>query len=58
MSSLRKHYRYCYFCQATCGVEIAIDEADKIVSVKGDTLNSLSNGFISACPPLAIAAEE
>ena len=41
------HIRTCPFCEATCGLEIET-EGRAVVSVRGDTADVLSHGFI--CP--------
>jgi anaerobic selenocysteine-containing dehydrogenase len=41
------HYRTCPFCEATCGLEIET-EGREVVSVRGDTEDVFSHGFI--CP--------
>ena len=41
------HHRTCPFCEATCGLEIET-EGDEVVSVRGDTEDVFSGGFI--CP--------
>jgi anaerobic selenocysteine-containing dehydrogenase len=41
------HYRTCPFCEATCGLEIET-EGREVVSVRGDTDDVFSHGFI--CP--------
>lgn len=47
MSDRRIVYRSCPFCEATCGVALAVD-GDRIVSVRGDAEDPFSRGFI--CP--------
>ena len=41
------HFRTCPLCEATCGLEIALD-GDAIASIRGDTDDVFSRGFI--CP--------
>jgi anaerobic selenocysteine-containing dehydrogenase len=47
-TTFRKHYRACNLCEAICGLEIALDENDAIISIKGDENDPLSRGHI--CP--------
>lgn len=47
-TTFRKHYRACNLCEAICGLEIALDENDVIISIKGDENDPLSRGHI--CP--------
>ena len=39
------HYRTCPFCEAICGLEIETS-GEKVVSIKGDTRDVLSGGFL------------
>ncbi|OUS28882.1 dehydrogenase [Gammaproteobacteria bacterium 45_16_T64] len=41
------HYRACHLCEALCGVEIQVEQG-KVVSIKGDKNDPLSQGYI--CP--------
>ena len=47
MTATTLHYRTCPFCEATCGLEVAI-EGDDVVSVRGDPDDVFSRGFL--CP--------
>src|SRR5262245_42629471 len=47
MPELRTVQRVCPFCEATCGLKIAV-EGERIVSVRGDENDPFSRGFI--CP--------
>jgi anaerobic selenocysteine-containing dehydrogenase len=42
------HFRTCPFCEATCGLEIEITDRGDIESIRGDSEDVLSAGFI--CP--------
>ncbi|WP_158587880.1 molybdopterin-dependent oxidoreductase [Actinomadura logoneensis] len=44
----RTGYRTCPLCEALCGLELTLDEADTITSVRGDKDDPLSAGFL--CP--------
>lgn len=44
----RTVYRACHFCEAICGLEIRLDDGDRIVSIKGDKEDPFSEGYI--CP--------
>ncbi|MGV9750653.1 molybdopterin oxidoreductase family protein [Nocardia farcinica] len=46
--SARKLLRTCPLCEAVCGLEITLDAADHVVSVRGDKLDPFSKGFL--CP--------
>ncbi|WP_026232271.1 molybdopterin-dependent oxidoreductase [Neolewinella persica] len=48
------HHRVCNLCEAMCGLEIEHD-GNKVLSVKGDTKDPFSRGFI--CPKGARIAE-
>ena len=45
--SPRTAYRICPFCEATCGLELQI-ENNAVVSVRGDQADAFSEGYI--CP--------
>src|SRR5215469_12149132 len=47
MSDRRTVHRVCPFCEATCGLSLAV-EGEAIVSVRGDAHDPFSRGFI--CP--------
>lgn len=53
------HHRACHLCEAICGLNIEIDQpigaAARIVSIKGDPLDTFSRGHI--CPK-AVALED
>ena len=42
------HYRTCPFCEATCGLEVAIEDDGTIGRIRGDRDDVFSKGFI--CP--------
>jgi anaerobic selenocysteine-containing dehydrogenase len=42
------HFRTCPFCEATCGLQIEISGAGEVESIRGDSEDVLSQGFI--CP--------
>ncbi|MEV4257274.1 molybdopterin-dependent oxidoreductase, partial [Spirillospora sp. NPDC049652] len=44
----RTRYRTCPLCEALCGLELTLDDADRITSVRGDRDDPLSAGFL--CP--------
>ncbi|MEV5570455.1 molybdopterin oxidoreductase family protein [Spirillospora sp. NPDC052269] len=44
----RAVYRTCPLCEALCGLELTVDEAGSITSVRGDREDPLSAGFL--CP--------
>ncbi|MEV0462305.1 molybdopterin-dependent oxidoreductase [Nocardia tengchongensis] len=46
--SHRTALRTCPLCEAVCGLELTLDSADRIVSVRGDHADPFSKGFI--CP--------
>ncbi len=50
----QKHYRICPFCEATCGLELAVD-GDRVTAVRGDDADVFSSGFI--CPKGPAIAE-
>jgi anaerobic selenocysteine-containing dehydrogenase len=41
-------YATCPLCEATCGLELKLDEEDRVVSIRGDHADVFSRGFI--CP--------
>jgi anaerobic selenocysteine-containing dehydrogenase len=43
----RTAYRTCPLCEATCGLELTLDE-DRIVAIRGDQADVFSHGFV--CP--------
>ena len=47
-------YRVCPLCEATCGLEVTLDEG-KVVGVRGDRHDLFSKGFI--CPKGALLGE-
>ena len=47
MSETRTAYRICPLCEATCGLELRVED-DRITRVRGDRLDVFSHGFI--CP--------
>ena len=51
----RQHFRACNLCEAICGLEITVDAADKILSIKGDAADPFSKGHI--CPK-AVALQD
>ncbi len=44
----RTAYRACHFCEAICGLEIHLDDDDRILAIKGDKNDPFSEGYI--CP--------
>jgi anaerobic selenocysteine-containing dehydrogenase len=44
----RIHHRACNLCEAICGLEIQVDDAGNIASIRGDERDPLSRGHI--CP--------
>ncbi|HYH61892.1 MAG TPA: molybdopterin-dependent oxidoreductase, partial [Solirubrobacterales bacterium] len=44
----REHFRTCPFCEATCGLRLEVGEDGRIESIRGDSEDVLSGGFI--CP--------
>src|SRR3954453_16660490 len=46
MAELRKAYRTCPFCEATCGLEITVNGG--VQKVRGDDEDVFSHGFL--CP--------
>jgi anaerobic selenocysteine-containing dehydrogenase len=47
--STRVHYRSCALCEAACGIEVIVDDAQrKILSIRGDKQDPLSKGFVCA----------
>ncbi|RDI61721.1 molybdopterin-dependent oxidoreductase [Nocardia pseudobrasiliensis] len=44
----RKLLRTCPLCEAVCGLEITLDDRDRVVGVRGDREDPLSRGFL--CP--------
>jgi anaerobic selenocysteine-containing dehydrogenase len=42
------HFRTCPFCEATCGLQVEISETGEVGSIRGDSEDVLSAGFI--CP--------
>lgn len=48
MTSGRNLLRTCPLCEAVCGLEIALDADDRVVSVRGDKNDPFSKGFL--CP--------
>ena len=47
MKEIQTHYRTCNLCEAMCGLEITYQD-DKVLSIKGDQEDSLSQGY--TCP--------
>jgi anaerobic selenocysteine-containing dehydrogenase len=47
MADRSLHYRTCPLCEATCGLEVAVEDA-KVVRIRGDRDDVFSHGFI--CP--------
>ncbi len=47
MADRSLHYRTCPLCEATCGLEVAV-EGDAVVRIRGDRDDVFSHGFI--CP--------
>ena len=43
--AVREGRAFCRICLAQCGTHLTIDEADRIVSIRGDKDNPLSNGY-------------
>jgi anaerobic selenocysteine-containing dehydrogenase len=44
----RTAFRTCPLCEATCGLQITLGDADEVVSIRGDDADVFSHGFI--CP--------
>lgn len=44
----RTAFRTCPLCEALCGLELTLDEADRVTAVRGDAADPFSQGFI--CP--------
>jgi anaerobic selenocysteine-containing dehydrogenase len=55
MTALQRHYRACNLCEAICGLEITVDEAGRIASVRGDADDPFSRGHV--CPK-AVALQD
>ncbi len=47
--------RTCPLCEATCGLRIELDDADQVASVRGDTEDVFSGGYL--CPKGATLGE-
>src|SRR5689334_18031894 len=45
---MRTAFRTCPFCEATCGLEVTIDDAGSVERVRGDADDVFSHGFL--CP--------
>lgn len=45
---IKTAYRACHFCEAICGLEIRLDDNDRIMSIRGDKSDPFSQGYI--CP--------
>lgn len=45
---MRNHLRFCHLCQGNCGIEVTVDEDEKVQSIRPDAANSFSGGFM--CP--------
>ena len=43
-----RHFATCPFCEATCGIAVDIDEAGAVSSIRGDSEDPFSRGYI--CP--------
>ena len=54
MSDISVHHRACHLCEAICGLTIQT-EGERILSIKGDPLDSFSRGHI--CPK-AVALQD
>lgn len=50
-----RHFRACNLCEAICGLEIALDAQNEIVSIKGDARDPFSQGHI--CPKAVALAD-
>jgi anaerobic selenocysteine-containing dehydrogenase len=50
-----RHYRACNLCEAICGLEIAVDGRNHIISIKGDAADPFSRGHV--CPK-AVALQD
>ncbi|MBA9001856.1 molybdopterin oxidoreductase family protein [Thermomonospora cellulosilytica] len=44
----RTAYRTCPLCEALCGLELTLDDDDRVVGVRGDKADPFSRGFL--CP--------
>ncbi|REE97547.1 molybdopterin oxidoreductase family protein [Thermomonospora umbrina] len=44
----RTAYRTCPLCEALCGLELTLDDGDRVIGVRGDVHDPFSQGFI--CP--------
>ncbi|HEX2315337.1 MAG TPA: molybdopterin oxidoreductase family protein [Thermomonospora sp.] len=44
----RTAYRTCPLCEALCGLELTLDDDDRVTGVRGDTLDPFSRGYL--CP--------
>ena len=51
----RTAIRTCPLCEATCGLRLELDEADRVVSVRGDEQDVFSAGYL--CPKGATIGE-
>src|SRR6056297_2916127 len=51
----RTVFRTCPLCEATCGLRIELDEADRVASVRGDADDVFSAGYL--CPKGATLGE-
>lgn len=45
---MRTAYRTCPLCDAVCGLRLTLDDADRVISVKGDADDPFSRGYL--CP--------
>jgi anaerobic selenocysteine-containing dehydrogenase len=45
---MRTAHRICPLCEACCGLELGLDDDDKVVTIRGNDADVLSGGFI--CP--------
>ncbi|MEJ7876347.1 MAG: molybdopterin-dependent oxidoreductase, partial [Solirubrobacterales bacterium] len=46
--STTTHFRTCPFCEATCGLRLEVSDEDTVESIRGDSEDVLSAGFL--CP--------
>ena len=52
---MRTAIRTCPLCEATCGLRLTLDDADRVVAVEGDGQDVLSRGYL--CPKGALIGE-
>jgi anaerobic selenocysteine-containing dehydrogenase len=48
MTASRVEFRTCPLCEATCGLELHLDDRDEITLIRGDKDDVFSHGYL--CP--------